>query len=187
MMPAVGEEDLGSVSQLRRRSRRRLSDDKLATIEFVVREELREAPDKRARASIVRTNTFQDVKTLFPILLRKEMEHHMKAVPFLGELTLILNMANINDPTANVYVYSLQVIEPRDFGHRLGSEVLEILPPNLKPEIMNGYFRHELLYGQGEPDISIILVNTVQNATKIAVSLKPPWSAYRTNVVVHLE
>jgi hypothetical protein len=185
MLPAVGEEELGSVSQLRRR--RRNSIDKLANIELVVREELREAPDDRAQASIVQTDLFQNVDTLFPILFRKEREHQMKPVAFLSELALILSMASIKDPGANVYVYSLQVIEPKDFGQRLGTKVLEILPPNLKPEIINGYFRHELLYGLPEPDLSVILVNTVQNASKIEVSLKPPWLAYRTNVVVHLD
>jgi hypothetical protein len=185
-MPAITERrperERGSVWQLRRESLRRPGE-----IDPAIREDLWQAPiDREAQVSQIEANIYEGIELVFPLLLRRQFQHRMKATQFYSELDMILGMADIREPDANVFVYSLQVVEPQNFGDRLNKMVLDLVPPNLLPEIVNGYFRHEILYELSEPERSVILVNAIQTAAKIELSLKPPWSQYRTSVLVTL-
>jgi hypothetical protein len=186
-MPAVADRDRelerGSIWSLRRESLRRPDE-----FDRGIREDLWLAPhDRKAQASEIKTNVYANVDLIFPVLLRKQPEHRMKAAEFYRELDMIVGMTDIKDPNASVFVYSFQVIDPRNFGDRLNKMVLDLVPAPLLPEITNGYFRHEVLYELGESERSMILVNAIQSAAKIEVSLKPPWSPYRVCVFVTLE
>lgn len=186
-MPTVTEKqperERGSIWQLQRELHRKPQE-----FDPMVGQDLWQAPaDRKTQASQVEANVYEGVELYFPLLLRKQPEQQMKTTQFYSELAMILDMADIRDPDANVFIYSVQIAEPQNLGDRLNKMVLDLVPRNLTEEVVNGYFRHELLYRQSEPEKSIILVNAILNAAKVSVSLKPPWSPYRTTVLVTLD
>jgi len=152
--------------------------------------DLKDAPSeyKRAIASNIETDVFQGVDTLFPVLFKNVREHHMRKPDFLTELELIIGMADIRDPKARVYIYALQVTEPRDLCERLNKTLLEsVAPTSTLVELMNGYVRHEILYELPNSHRNMILVHLLESTSKLRISLKPPHSLDRIESTIEFE
>jgi hypothetical protein len=156
-----------------------------------MKQELKDAPSqyKKAITSIMREDVFGGIEPFFPILLKKQTDElHMGVAQLANELDLILNMGNIRDPASNVYVYSLQVVEPSDLSERLDRRVFESFATvGTVTELMNGYVRHDLLYELSTSYRNLVIASLLQHARKIRISIKPPWSAYRIDSMVRLQ
>lgn len=186
-MPAAGvkEARLGPASK----ALKKLSDKVNTDDSMTVRRELEEAPAryKRAITSVYNDDVFKGISPQFPTLLQEASEHRMGVAEFLGELDLVLNMGDVRDPKANVYIYALQVVEPTDLGDRLDKETFQIYGPQESLiELQNGYARHEILYDMLDLHRNILLGSLLKHAKKVRVSLKPPWSSHKVDLTVLL-
>src|SRR6266404_2199868 len=131
--------------------------------------ELKDAPSKykKALTSIMREDVFGGIEPFFPILLRKQTDElRMNVAQLANELDLVLGMGNIRDASSNVYVYSLQVVEPSDLSQRLNRRVFESFATGgIVTELMNGYVRHDLLYELSISYRNLVIASLLQHAS----------------------
>lgn len=186
MAPTVlREQKLGRATEA---LRKRLS--KVAPGDFAfIDQEIENAPlrYRKAVTSILKEDVFRRIDPQFPLLLQKTNEHRMEVSQLIGELDLLLSMGDIRDPESNVYIYSIQVVDPPDIKERLDKKALEAFAPKESlTELLNGYLRHELLYDLQGSHTNILLISVLRCAKKVRVSLKPPWSAHKIDSTVVL-
>lgn len=87
------------------------------------------------------------------------------------ELELVIGMADIKDPGASVFVYSIQILGPLRLPEAAAWKIVQqAAPEDSWIELRNGYVRHDLLYGLPDSDRSIILLNLLQYAKKVRIS-----------------
>jgi hypothetical protein len=154
-----------------------------------VKAELAEAPPEYEKGitSVVRGDVFGEVEPQFPTLLKKQTEHRMQVAELMNELALIIGMGDIKDSGASVFIYSIQILDPSRLPETEGWKIVQqAAPADSWIELRNGYVRHDLLYDLPDSDRSIVLLNLLQFAKKVLVSLKPPWSNNRIDTVVAL-
>ena len=184
-MPAIAtrERKLGSVT----RALKHISAEAEPVDLSSLLRELQEAPDKKSVTSMIEEDVFQGIAPCFPVLLAKATAHRMARPDFLLELEVVLSMGDARDPRAPVFVYSLQVAEPKNFSELIDRKLLsEAVPRDSLLEVVNGYVRHELLYELPVSYRNIVLVHLAQLAQNIRLSLKPPWSQHKVDSVVEL-
>jgi hypothetical protein len=172
------EQKLGRPSKALRKRLGKIAPEDLAFID----QEIEGAPARYRRSvtSILKEDVFKRIDPQFPLLLQKTNEHRMEFGQLLGEIELLLGMGDIRDPGANVYIYSVQVMDPLDITERLDTRALEAFAPKeALVELRNGYIRHELLYDVSDLHSKILLISLLRCAKKVRIYLKPPWASYK--------
>jgi hypothetical protein len=154
-----------------------------------VRNELEQAPPeyRKGIASVVTGDVFKDIAPQYPVLLKRQTEHRMTVADLIQELALIVSMGDIKDPETSVFIYSLQLENPANTLETAGWKFIQRAA--LKEsflELKNGYVNHDLLYELTESERSMVLLNVLQQAKKVRLSLKPPWSDQRVDVSVEI-
>lgn len=147
-----------------------------------VDQELEGAPARYRKSvpSIVKEDVLRNVDLQFPVLLRRASEHRMELSGLLGEIELLLGMGDIRDVDSNVFIYSIQVMDPLDITDKIDVKALHAFAPaDALIELRNGHMRHELLYDIPDLHAKILLISLLRCAKRVRVSLKPPWSAHK--------
>jgi hypothetical protein len=111
----------------------------------------------------------------YPRLFSAGHEFQMTRYEFLTELGLILDMAPSGNFEVNPYVYSIQVMEPRNLGDVIESpEVKEFFGGELPTDIRNGYVYHSVLY-KSPPFVRTKLIEAILgHARLVEVTLRGP-------------
>jgi hypothetical protein len=185
-MPAtatVWEQELG----LKDEALRHASEVGSASEAETVKSELADLPSEYESGitSVVSGDVFKEIDPQFPLLLKKQTEHRMTVSDLMKELALIVGMGDIKDPETSIFIYSLQLENPEDISATPGWKFIQqAASKEFYVELKNGYVNHDLLYELSDSDRDMVLLNVLQQASRVRLSLKPPWSEQRVDVLV---
>lgn len=123
-------------------------------------------------------DVFRNEPLTYPRLFSPTQILKMTRSDLVTELSVIIAMAHQHDLASGPYIYSIQVLEPRDMTGFVNPEKLQqYFGGRTPPDIKSGYIYGSLLYDAPEFLRNVVLEGVLGSANEVEVAFRNPSSS----------
>ena len=122
----------------------------------------------------VEGDVFDDLSdVVYPFLLSHDQYLVMDRDDFIGQLDVVLRMANKSDVFAGIYMYSVQVTEPLDISDYVDKTFIDkFVSREFQVDVQRGYLYHSFLYDMDSVSLKAVLKEVLARANKVQISIR---------------